>query len=292
MFKTLSLFCFVMATNICAFSQQNRIDSLLNDFKGFMFAYKIQPAKLALETYDKDAIPKIIPLLYSSEFTKIDDKPYLMYPASREYMSTHGYILPYNIDWLSIRAGWLIEALTFIDFGYKTELDEKKYAIIDGYLYKGIREIPWINAPTEASLLKTRKPMADKVAAWWQKNKDTWTRLGALKELLQSKNVDDVYKALHFILYTRTKCDGFTRDAYEKEIKPIIVSIFENTNDDAIISIVTTLLQNGPSRNLIPLMQEASKAPQELELGLTPNSTNRKNGVFKFNLPVAKPKNN
>ncbi|WP_439506207.1 hypothetical protein [Sediminibacterium sp.] len=75
--------------------------------------------------------------------------------------------------------------LTFMDFGYKTALDEKKYADISDYSYNGKREMPWINPPTKSSLLKTRKPNADAVAAWWQKSKADWTRIGALKEALQ-----------------------------------------------------------------------------------------------------------
>lgn len=149
--RVLSL-CLVMqlfATSV--FSQQSPIDSLIKDFKGFMFEYKIQPARRALERYEQAAIPKIIPLLYSNAFIGVSDNPYLIYPSSPELLSNHSYIIPYNLDWLSIRAGWLIEELTFMDFGYKTEMDEKQYAVISAFSYIGKREVPWINAPTKAS---------------------------------------------------------------------------------------------------------------------------------------------
>jgi hypothetical protein len=229
--RVLSLCLAMQLFATCAFSQQNQIDSIIKDFKSFMFEYKIQPARRALERYEQVAIPKIIPLLYSTAFTKIEDEPYLMYPASKDYMFSHGYMIAYNLDWLSIRAGWLIEELTFMDFGYKTALDEKKYAVITDYDYRGKREIPWINAPTKASLLKTRKPMAEAVAAWWQKNKATFTRIGALKEALQSNNTTRQIIALDYLM------DGLIGDdwdqltnKYKQEIEPLILALKKSNN--------------------------------------------------------------
>lgn len=214
----------------CAFSQQNPIDSLIKDFKSFMFDYKIQPSRRALERYEQAAIPKIIPLLYSNTFTPIADNPYLMYPASKRYEYTHGYIIPYNLDWLSIRAGWLIEELTFMDFGYKTAMDEKKYALIDSYAYNGKREVPWIKAPTKASLLKTRKPMADAVVAWWRKNKATWTRIGALKEALQSNNTKRQTIAINYLLNGFRNEEEPLTSKYLKEITPLVLALKESDN--------------------------------------------------------------
>lgn len=223
--RVLSLCLIMQLFATCAFSQQSPIDSLIKDFKGFMFDYKIQPARRALERYEQAAIPKIIPLLYSNTFTKIYDNPYLMYPSSAELPSNHSYIIPYNLDWLSVRAGWLIEELTFMDFGYKTSMDEKKYAIIAAYAYRGKKEVPWINIPTKASLLKTRKPMADAVATWWQKNKATWTRIGALKDALQSNNTKRQIIALNYLINGFRNEEEPLTSKYLKEIAPLVLAL-------------------------------------------------------------------
>lgn len=228
--RVLSLCLVMQLFATYAFSQQSPIDSLIKDFKGFMFEYKIQPARRALERYEQAAIPKIIPLLYSKAFPGIADNPYLIYPSSPELPSNHSYIIPYNLDWLSIRAGWLMEELTFMNFGYKTALDEKKYAVIAAYPYRGNEEVPWINAPTKASLLKTRKPMADAVAAWWQKNKATFTRIGALKEALQSNNTKRQITALNYLIYGFRNEEEPLTSKYLKEIRPLVLALKKSEN--------------------------------------------------------------
>lgn len=226
----LSLCIVIQIFNTDVFCQKKQIDSLIIDFKGFLFDYKIQPARRALEIYEQAAIPKIIPLLYSNKFTPISNNPYLMYPASKEYMYTHGYIIPYHLDWISIRAGWLMEELTFMDFGFKTALDEKKYAVLNDYSHNGKKEVPWINVPTKASLLKSRKPMADAVASWWQKNKAIWTRIGALKDALQSNNTKRQLIALNYLINGFRNEEEPLTSKYLNEIAPLVLVLKKSTH--------------------------------------------------------------
>lgn len=226
-------------------NDDKRIDSLIIAFKTLQFYNVLNDAKTELINYQKLVIPKIIKLLYSETKLKFDPgEPYIYFANTNFTYQSKASIIPYNVDWLSIRAGWLMEELTFIDFGYSSNMTEKSAPNFSTI-------VTWDKIATAATLKKDRKIKADKIAAWWQKNKDTWTRLGAIKKLLQSTDVNDVYRALSYIRYGKTKCDGLTKTVYETEIKPIILTISEQTKDEDIKSIITNLLQYGPSDDLI-----------------------------------------
>ena len=64
--------------------------------------------------------------------------------------------------------------------------------------------------------------MADNIANWWKMNGSTWTIFGALKTALQSKNKVIMVKAIEYIYDGETKCDGFAKEAFEKELKPLL----------------------------------------------------------------------
>ena len=95
--------------------------------------------------------------------------------------------------------------------------------------------------------------MADKVAAWWQKNKTTWTRLGALKDALQSNNEVRYTKALIFMntTYDRTSCDGLTKEVFDAEIKPLLKAL--KTENGYLTLLIEKFLKDGIKENIFLL---------------------------------------
>ncbi len=225
--------------------EAQEIDQLIVKLKGLRFHHDIEDARNGLVNYQQLALPKLISLLYNT--TRLDSDPGDPYTV----LATGNYeghfkvgIIPYNFDWLSIRAGYVIESLTFIDFSYASSMK-----ITDGK--NGNIKITWNKVATAESLKKDRKLMADKVVAWWNKNKATWSRFNALKTALESKDKAYINRAVEFIYDGETKCDGFTKETYEKEIKPLLKEIL-NTADKELKNKIEHIFEYGPSDNLVP----------------------------------------
>jgi hypothetical protein len=219
----------LLATTFC-FGQKTNIDKLFLDFRQASFYEKVYPSKMKLENYQKDIIPKLIELLNDTSFVKLSGTADLIYPGSTEFYG-HGHFVPYDMDWISVRAGWLLEDLTFMDFGYKTsgvddttlfKLMKENY---EEYLKKGTYDLEWKNKTNREKLIEFRKILAQKANSWWQANQTNWTRLYAIKDALQSNDENRLGEVLQFLRYGETKCDNLNSQLYLTEIKPLVMSL-------------------------------------------------------------------
>ena len=68
--------------------------------------------------YQKEAIPDLIELLRDTSFIKLKNTADLIYPGAEKFYG-HGWIVNYDIDWVPVRAAWLLEEITFQNFGYR-----------------------------------------------------------------------------------------------------------------------------------------------------------------------------
>ena len=221
----------LLTTTFC-FAQKTKIDSLFSDFKQASFYGKIYPAKMKLESYQKQIIPQLIDLLNDTNFVKLTGTADLIYPGATEFYG-HGHFVPYDMDWISVRAGWLLEDLTFMDFGYKTSGvdDEALFKLMKDterykeYLKKGTYDLEWKNKPTREKLIEFRKILAQNAKQWWQTNQASWTRLSAIKDALKSNNENRLGEVLQFLRYGETRCDSLNSKLYLSDIKPLVVSL-------------------------------------------------------------------
>lgn len=99
---------------------------------------------------------------------------------------------PYNLDWVCGRAAWLLEKLTFQDFGYqdRTITEAKLLALhkqgYQFYLANCIRLLDFKDKTPRERLKIYRLGQSTKVAAWWNKQPPMWTGYAALIEALAS----------------------------------------------------------------------------------------------------------
>ena len=212
--KTIFLITLLICS-ICS-SQNKKIDSLFIEFKRTSFYEKVYPAKLELESYQKQVIPELIKCIQDTTFVKLTGTGDLIYPGAVEYYG-HGHYIPYAIDWISIRAGWLIQELTFQDFGYETT---------------NTGNLTWKDKPEGQKLKELRKLQAEKVKKWWKENGTKWSRLESIKEALLSNNVNRISNAVQFLRFGETECDGLNREVFLKEIKPLALKLRDSENDD------------------------------------------------------------
>jgi hypothetical protein len=141
----------------------------------------VYQVKDSIVNYQKEAIPKLIELLKDTSFVKLENTADLIYPGADKF-NGHGWIIDYDIDWISVRAAWLLEEITFQNFGYRDllinentlmSLLKQNYTL---YLQTGSHDINFKDKTPRQQLVIYRLMLADSVSKWWEMNKSTWTR--------------------------------------------------------------------------------------------------------------------
>ncbi|UTN03059.1 hypothetical protein L0669_17180 [Flavobacterium bizetiae] len=208
-----------------------KIDSLFTEFKKESFYANVYPAKQKLEEYQKITIPELINLLKDDNFVKLTNTFDLIYPGTTVFYG-HGYYIPYDIDWIAVRSGWLLEDITFQDFGYQNlEVDNAtlmNHLIkndYENYTEKGIYELDWKNITSTRKKELLRKILSKKAEKWWRENQYNWNRISAIKEALVSKNKSRLSNVFQYLRYGDSKCDNLTKEVYHNEIEPIIIAL-------------------------------------------------------------------
>ena len=226
----------LLLTFTVSFSQK-RLDGMIAELKhsDFSAIYKV---KDSIVNYQKDAIPELIELLKDTSFVKLNNTADLIYPGAEKFYG-HGWIVNYDIDWISVRAVWLLEEITFQNFGYRDlTINEDKLMSLHkqdytSYLQTGSHDIDFKDKTPREQLIIYRLMLADRVLKWWDKNKNGWTRLNAIKEALSSIDEQRQSLALRYLRFGKTDCAGLTLENYKEEIKPIIKKIKRSKNENA-----------------------------------------------------------
>lgn len=201
---------------ICQLSYcQNNIDSLITNLQTEFYS-TMKPAQESLERIGKESIPKLIELLRDTTHVQLENTVDLIYPGAIEFYG-HGNIIPYNINFISIRAGWVLEKITFRDFGYLSEKDVEDYNE---------------DSATIAEINKNRNRLAKQVEIWWTKNKNKWNRLEALKNALKSDNDNERFLAIIFLQQREKQFPELTEEILKKEIEPLLKKFDEDNEDE------------------------------------------------------------
>ncbi len=208
---------------------QNDIDKLINDFTSSDWP-TVKAAKQKLENYEAQAVPAIIKLLDRNEIVKLTHTGSLIYPGAEKFYG-YGQIVDYDIDNISIRAGWLLEEISFNNFGFtgyhlpKDDLMTFIKITFSDY-YNNANNRKKLETSSEAELRNTiYKLSIARAKEWWKAEGDSWTRLEALVDALKSFDEKRQVKALFYMRNGDTKCTGLTKDYYIDNISKEIVRL-------------------------------------------------------------------
>ncbi len=191
---------------------------------------QVKEAKMSLESLQGDAISELILLLDSDEKIKLQNTGSLIYPGAEKFFG-HGQILDYDIDYIAIRAGWVIEEISFNNFGFsgihlpKEDLIDHIKITFPTY-YNNSSNRKKIESATSDELRKiSMKLSIDAVKVWWKEEGKGWSRLDALVKALKSYDEKRQVKALFYLRNGTTRCDGLTREYYFEEISKEVVRL-------------------------------------------------------------------
>lgn len=221
-----SCICFLMASNIGA---QSHIEGLLKDFASDDWKV-VKTAKFELENMEAAAIPEVIKLLNDDKIVKLTNTGSLIYPGATKFYG-YGQMIEYDIDKLSIRGGWLLEDLTFNNFGFsgchlapEDQMNFIKVTFPEYYNNANNRKV--LEASSEAELGNIIYKLSVKNALdWWEEEGSSWNRLLALTQALKSFDEKRQVKALFYLRNGETKCTGLTREYYFENIAKEIVRL-------------------------------------------------------------------
>ena len=222
----LSLFLPVM---IVAVNAQDDIPALIKNFSSSDWN-QVKDAKEKLENYEGKAIPQLIAMLDDNKIVKLQNTGSLIYPGAERFFG-YGQMVDYDIDNLAIRAGWLLEDISFNNFGFSGE----HLADDDLLPFIKITFPEYYNNSTNRKSIESSTPdqmrklifklSVQNAKNWWKEEGPAWTRLNALVDALQSYDEKRQNKALFYMRNGTTKCTGLTKDYYIDNISKDIVRL-------------------------------------------------------------------
>ena len=208
------------------YGQEISIKSLINDFTSTDWNL-VSAAKEDLENLQAGALSDIMELLKSDYEAKLVNTGDLIYPGADKFYG-HGQMIDYDIDNLAIRAGWLLEDLTFQNFGFggvhiqgDQLLDFIKLTFPE--YYNNSQNRKKLANSSEQQLRQLIKELSIKKAnQWYALQGNNWNRLDALADALKSYDEKREVKALFYMRNGKSKCSGLNKDSYNTKLKELV----------------------------------------------------------------------
>ena len=225
----LAALCFALTPPVTSTTaQQTTKDDVIRDFVSSDWP-RVSAAKDTLESSQAKAIPLLLQILERDQKVELDNTMDLIYPGAKKFYG-HGGILDYDVDWLSVRAGWALEELTFQNFGFR------EGAINEADLMKALlsrQPEVRLTDPSKTPEIKKRlrAEAIARVKTWWQNANASWNRFDALLEALRSDDPVRQLRALSWIRFGKTKCDGLTVESFNKHIVPEATRLLKSKDE-------------------------------------------------------------
>lgn len=208
------------------------VKELVADFSSEDWGAKVSPAEKALEMREGAAVPELIALLDSDRRVELTNTFDLIYPGAKTFYG-HGGILDYDLDWLSVRAGWALEELTFNDFGFSGG-QIKESDLLQAFM-KGKRDVPLgevVKPPADVEAVARRRAEAvRKAKEWWAAAGPSWRRFDELLSALRSGSPARQVSAMQWLRNGGTRCEGLTVRSYNQLVLPEVKRLSKSADE-------------------------------------------------------------
>jgi len=212
--------------SITGYTQGNH-QELLENFKKSDWII-VHDAKIKIESLEAELISDLILMLNEDKEVKLLNTGDLIYPGAQKFYG-HGKIIDYDIDNLAIRAGWLLEEITFENFGFSgIHIRAEQLVPFVKYTYpEYYRENEkTVDEMSEAELrYMIRNKSIEEAQKWWADNKGEWTRLDGIINALKSHDEKRKARTLSYLRNGNTKCTGLNNQFYKTDLHQVIVKL-------------------------------------------------------------------
>jgi hypothetical protein len=229
----------------CQNKKQLLANFVSNDWK------QVKAAKQELESMEGTIIPDLISLLDENRLVKLQNTGSLIFPGAERFFG-HGQILDYDVDYIAIRVGWLLEDITFNNFGFSgIHLPEDEAVdfiklTFPVYYNNSVNRKKIENASKEELRDMIQTLSITNAKNWWKINSTSFSRLEALDDALKSFDEKRQVKALFYMRNGTTKCTGLTTEYYDdkliKEISRLSRSDVQRISEHAKLILLDTSL--------------------------------------------------
>jgi len=187
----------------------------------------VMSAKEKIENLGAPGITEMIALLNDCQVIKLQNTGDLIYPGAEKFFG-HGQIIDYDIDVVCVRAGWLLEELTFKNFGFSgihlpaNELEDFISITFPEYynIMENQKNLESLNEDGKRKLIRSLS--IEQVKAWWQASSKQWTRIASLEQALNSRDEKSQVKALFYLRNGKTACKGLNQKFYRSRLSKVI----------------------------------------------------------------------
>jgi hypothetical protein len=196
---------------------------------------KVYKSKDSLEALEEKSLPYLFDLINKdNRHVKLTNTADLIYPGATEFYG-HGWLVDYDIDWITIRAGWAIEEITFQNFGFREnkiteeglfelEKDSIKY---QEYIRTGKYDFE-INPQAQRKL----KDIVVRAQKWWHLSHGSWTRAKGIQEALESNDPIRIGNSLQYLRFGNFCIKNLNADFFKNTLEPRIRLLSKSNNDN------------------------------------------------------------
>jgi len=228
-----SLFCHCSPNIKSSDLPDSRIKQLIDNLNKAEWEIVFK-SKDSLEQLENKALPYLIENLNKeNKFVNLINTADLIYPGANEFYG-HGWVIDYDIDWLNIRTGWVIEEITFENFGFKeskiTE-DDLINIMKDSLKYQDYLHSDKYDFKISPDKIENLKVIVKKANDWWVENSSNWTRLKGITDALKSNDILRQSNALQYLRHGEYCIVGLTREYFDKELRPIVNKLLFSSVD-------------------------------------------------------------
>lgn len=187
-------------------------------------------AKEMIENLGPAGIQNVIAMLDNCAIHKLRNTGDLIYPGAERFFG-HGQIIEYDIDFVCVRAGWFLEELTFMNFGFSgIHLPDDEMAVFikrnfpDYMAVEANRlKVDSLDEAGRSNLIRTLS--IEKAKTWWLSSSKQWSRLNALEQALKSNDEKSQVKALFYMRNGATACKGLTEKFYKSRLSKVVETL-------------------------------------------------------------------
>jgi hypothetical protein len=180
--------------------------------------------------YEEKSIPVLIDLLDRDERVRLQNTANLIYPGARTFYGTGG-IVDYDIDHLAVRAGWVLERITFEDFGFRQGMMSESTFLDASMRVQRVVPLSDLVVLKETPAAQIHEA-AERARDWWRSNAPTWTRYQGILDALRSTNVNRQLEALYYVRHGDAPCNGLNPESFARDVLPLVEALAESGNPD------------------------------------------------------------